>query len=349
MFSSPRRARRVVSVAAVAAATVVTSFSSGALLAGTAYAHPAPGAEDLAELGHLSEEAGALGEEIHQARDDLDRARAEQGRTAFRAGIAEGRAAAARGRAAGDQETVDSIANLRYRGGDTDPTRGAVMATSPRNLVDRMGVLQVLSGATTTALDSSRVALDDADRLGGEARTAADQARVAADDAQRRSDDLDTRQRDMDARMAEVRARVDALSEQQRQQWQGGPLTPQGYRPPAADGINGAALAAGLSKLGSPYSWGATGPNEFDCSGLMVWSYAQAGKALPRSSQAQGAAGQPVARADIQPGDIVTYFSGATHVGMYAGDGMVLHAPDYGIPVKLEKVDAMPINAIRRY
>ena len=81
----------------------------------------------------------------------------------------------------------------------------------------------------------------------------------------------------------------------------------------------------------------------------MVWSYAREGKTLPRSSQAQAVSGAPVAMRDARPGDLVIYYPEATHVGMYAGDGLVLHAPTYGVPVRLERVDAMPIHSIRRY
>jgi cell wall-associated NlpC family hydrolase len=309
----------------------------------------APAGEDLAELARLSEEAGALGEELHQARSDLDRAVAERDRREREAGVAVARALAADVDASRDQSLVDRLATMRYRGGDTGATRAAVLADSPRDLVDRLGTLQRLSGTTTSALDASRAASVEAARLRLDAEAASELARVSARDAQNRSDEIDRRTDEMRARIDEVRTRVDALSDTQRRLWAGGPLVPPGYVAPPADGVNSAALNVALTRLGAPYSWGATGPSEFDCSGLMVWSYAREGKTLPRSSQAQAVSGAPVAMADIQPGDLVIYFPEATHVGMYAGDGLVLHAPTYGVPVKLEKVDAMPVSAIRRY
>ena len=305
--------------------------------------------EDLAELSRLSEEAGALGEELHLARAELERSVADRDRLERAAGVAAAAAAAADGTARRDQSLVDHLAAMRYRGGDTGATRAAVLAESPRDLVHRLDALSRLSGATTTALDASRVASVDAARLREEATGAADAARAVAEDTRKRMEELDRRSDEMRARMDEVRRRVDALSDSQRALWIGGPMVPEGYVAPPVDGINSAALRTALTRLGSPYSWGATGPSEFDCSGLMVWSYAREGKTLPRSSQAQAAAGAPVAPADMQPGDLVIYYPGATHVGMYAGDGLVLHAPTYGVPVKLEKVDAMPISGIRRY
>lgn len=305
--------------------------------------------EDLAELSRLSEEAGALGEELHLARAELDRTVAERDRLERASGVAAALAATAEGTARRDQGVVDHLAAMRYRGADTGPTRAAVLAESPEDLVQRLDALRRLSGATTSALDASKAASAEAVRLREEAMGAADAARAAADDARQKTDDLDRRSDEMRSRMDEVRRRVDALSDSQRALWAGGPVVPEGYVAPPVDGINSAALRTALTRLGAPYAWGATGPSEFDCSGLMVWSYAQEGKTLPRSSQAQAVSGAPVAPADMQPGDLIIYYPGATHVGMYAGDGLVLHAPTYGVPVKLEKADAMPISAIRRY
>ena len=69
------------------------------------------------------------------------------------------------------------------------------------------------------------------------------------------------------------------------------------------------AVQAALSRIGSPYSWGGSGPNAFDCSGLVMWSYQQAGISLPHSSQALAQGGQAVSMSEMQPGDLVTYYS----------------------------------------
>lgn len=108
------------------------------------------------------------------------------------------------------------------------------------------------------------------------------------------------------------------------------------------------AIAAAYSELGKPYVWGAVGPDSFDCSGLTQHAWAQAGVILPRTSQEQAEAGPSVALSDIQPGDLVIYFAGQTHVGMYVGDGLVIHAPRPGSVVQFAAVDAMPIDKIVR-
>ncbi len=103
------------------------------------------------------------------------------------------------------------------------------------------------------------------------------------------------------------------------------------------------------SKIGSPYVYGAAGPSAFDCSGFTSWVYAQAGKNIPRTSQAQASGGQQVALADIQPGDIVVYYGGASHVGIYAGNGTMIDALNSGVPVAERPLHYMPIHSIVRF
>lgn len=108
-------------------------------------------------------------------------------------------------------------------------------------------------------------------------------------------------------------------------------------------------LEAAQTKVGAPYVWGATGPDSFDCSGLTSWAYSQAGIDIPRTSQAQSSGGTQVAKGDLQPGDIVSFYGGATHVGIYAGDGQILHASTEGVPVGYAPLDSMPFNNAVRY
>ncbi|MFJ1793297.1 C40 family peptidase [Kitasatospora griseola] len=119
---------------------------------------------------------------------------------------------------------------------------------------------------------------------------------------------------------------------------------------PQATGAAKVAVKAALDKQGSDYIWAASGPNTFDCSGLMVWAYAQAGVSLPRTSQEQATVGTNVGTdwRNAQPGDLVIYKSDRSHVGMYIGNGQVVHAPKAGDVVKVMKVDAISINVIRR-
>ncbi|WP_314038622.1 C40 family peptidase [Dietzia sp. CH92] len=108
-------------------------------------------------------------------------------------------------------------------------------------------------------------------------------------------------------------------------------------------------LDAATTRVGSPYAWGATGPSSFDCSGLTSWAYKEAGISIPRTSQAQIGGGTQVAKSDLQPGDIVAFYSGASHVGIYAGNGQVVHAPYSGTTVSYAPLDSMPFYGATRY
>lgn len=108
------------------------------------------------------------------------------------------------------------------------------------------------------------------------------------------------------------------------------------------------AVKAAESKIGSPYSYGAAGPNAFDCSGLVYWSYKQAGKTIPRDSYGQLGGGRPVSLAEAKPGDVMI-FNGGGHAGIYVGNGMFVHSSTYGVPVKRDAVKEWQLTGIRRY
>ena len=117
----------------------------------------------------------------------------------------------------------------------------------------------------------------------------------------------------------------------------------------AASSTGQKVVDAVYSKIGAPYAWGATGPSSFDCSGLTSWAYAQAGKQIPRTSQAQASGGTPVAISDLQPGDIVAYYGGASHVGIYVGNGKIVDALNSGTPVSERPLNYMPIHSAVRF
>lgn len=106
---------------------------------------------------------------------------------------------------------------------------------------------------------------------------------------------------------------------------------------------------AARGKIGAPYVWGAAGPDAFDCSGLTSWAYSQVGKSIPRTSYAQAAEGQQVSRDQLQPGDIVAFYSGASHVGIYTGHGTVIHAMNESSPLSETSIDYMPFHSAVRF
>ena len=112
----------------------------------------------------------------------------------------------------------------------------------------------------------------------------------------------------------------------------------------------GVVVQAALTQIGTPYAWGGAAPGGFDCSGLVMWAFQQAGIALPHSSQALAQGGQPVSLSDLQPGDVLTFYSDASHAGIYIGDGMMVHSSTFGQPVRVVPMESSgPIYDARRY
>jgi cell wall-associated NlpC family hydrolase len=117
---------------------------------------------------------------------------------------------------------------------------------------------------------------------------------------------------------------------------------------PTGSGVSSRALGLARGKLGDPYVWGAAGPSAFDCSGLIVWAYKQLGISLPHSSATLSTMGTPVSKAALQPGDLVFFYSPVSHVGIYAGNGMVLNATQSGEPVRYSNLAYLPFHNARR-
>ena len=115
--------------------------------------------------------------------------------------------------------------------------------------------------------------------------------------------------------------------------------------PPASVPASGRASAAvryALAQVGDAYVYGAAGPSAFDCSGLTMMAWAQAGVGLPHSSSAQMGSGTPVSQSQLQPGDLVFYYSPVSHVGMYIGNGQIVNAENPSVGVKITGVNSMP-------
>ena len=117
--------------------------------------------------------------------------------------------------------------------------------------------------------------------------------------------------------------------------------------PPPASGVGASAAGIAMGQLGVPYVWGGASPGGFDCSGLIMWAFAQVGVSLPHNAAAQYGVGAPVDRASLQPGDLV-FFNGLGHVGIYIGGGQYVHAPHTGDVVKVSSMDRSDYVGARR-
>lgn len=102
------------------------------------------------------------------------------------------------------------------------------------------------------------------------------------------------------------------------------------------------AVNTALAQVGKPYAWGGGGPNSFDCSGLIQYAYAAAGINLPHSSRMQSQIGLPIGLWDMQPGDLLFFYSPVGHVGMYVGNGMMVQSSTYGQPVSVVWAGSVP-------
>jgi peptidoglycan DL-endopeptidase CwlO len=112
--------------------------------------------------------------------------------------------------------------------------------------------------------------------------------------------------------------------------------------PAPASGRAAAAVRYAMSKVGDAYVYGAAGPSAFDCSGLTMMAWAQAGVGLPHSASAQMGSGTPVSQSQLRPGDLVFYYSPVSHVGMYIGNGQIVNAENPSVGVKITGVNSMP-------
>lgn len=108
------------------------------------------------------------------------------------------------------------------------------------------------------------------------------------------------------------------------------------------------ALAFAKKQLGDRYRYGGTGPNAWDCSGLTRGAWKAAGKKIPRTSQGQARSGKKVSKKNLKKGDLVFFYSGKSHVGIYAGKGKVIHASRPGKPVAYIQMKYMPYAGARR-
>jgi peptidoglycan DL-endopeptidase CwlO len=116
----------------------------------------------------------------------------------------------------------------------------------------------------------------------------------------------------------------------------------------SGSGRGAKALAFARRQLGKPYRYAASGPDAYDCSGLTGAAWRSVGVSLPRTSQAQYRVGRSVARSDLQPGDLVFFYRNISHVGLYAGNNTILHAPRPGKSVEYTKMSYMPYVGARR-
>ncbi|AZM62736.1 MULTISPECIES: NlpC/P60 family protein [unclassified Streptomyces] len=243
------------------------------------------------------------------------------------------------------RESLGTLAGVQYRSGGLEPAVALLLSDDPEDYLERASVLDRITVHQTGELRRLRAALRSLAQDRAEAA-----GKLEALDRSRKA--VAAHKRTVERKLAEARRLLNSLPAAERAAWNraGRSDRPDLLGPAGtpASGRAAAAVAAARSALGRPYVWGANGPGGFDCSGLTQWSYAQAGVALPRTSQAQRYAGRRIPLSEARPGDLVVYRSDASHVGMYMGNGQVIHAPYPGAPVRYDPVGMMPVSSVTR-
>ncbi|CAM5703808.1 C40 family peptidase [Streptomyces griseomycini] len=243
------------------------------------------------------------------------------------------------------RESLGSLAGAQYRSGGLDPSLVLLLSDDPEEYLEKASVLDRITVRQAGELRRLRGALRSL------AQDRAEAARtLGALERSRRA--VAAHKKTVEDKLAEARRLLDSLPAGERAAYdraaRSGRADLTGPAAAPASARAAAAVAAARSALGRPYAWGANGPGSFDCSGLTQWAYAQAGVSLPRTSQAQRYAGRRVPLSEARPGDLVLYRSDASHVGMYVGDGRVIHAPYPGAPVRHDPVGMMPVSSVTR-
>jgi peptidoglycan DL-endopeptidase CwlO len=299
-------------------------------------------------LAELNRQAEVLTERWHYARDQLNARRADLERA--RADVIAAAASGERARVVEGQYRgqVDRLTNASFQGARLNRLSALLVSDSPEELLDQMSALDMLAVDNKQALDRLTGAVVQAQQAEQSANDAAARAGQAEHDAALLEGDLTRSRAEMDRQIQVVKQRLAALSRQERAAYISGgsikfPISLVG------SGAAVQAARAALSKQGSPYIWGGDGPSTFDCSGLVKWSFEQAGVlGLPHSSQEQARMGSSVSRSQLRPGDLIALYSPISHIGIYVGDGFYVNAPQSGDVVKVVQVPWSQVTAMSR-
>ncbi|MGW7688061.1 NlpC/P60 family protein [Streptomyces asiaticus] len=332
----PKQRSLTSGTARAAALLALTGAASATLLDGTGHAeNRLTPAQVKAKVDEYQREAEEATEQYNGAREKADKARRTLEALRDQAARRTTRLNTAR-------NALGAFATAQYRSGTIAPALQLALSSSPdqylqrASLVERAGSRQAALIATIGRQERKlrQVRGEAADRL-----AAVRASRAAAAHHKRTvQEKLAAADRLLDRLTLEQRQRLLAARDGDKA---AGSLAP-------AAGRAARAVSYAYAALGKPYVWGATGPHGYDCSGLTQAAWRAAGVALPRTTYTQINAGQRVTRGQLAPGDLVFFYSGISHVGLYIGGGRMIHAPHPGAPVRLASVADMPFAGAAR-
>ncbi|AVZ72554.1 hypothetical protein SLUN_10485 [Streptomyces lunaelactis] len=327
----PSRTRVTVLTATAAAAVALTSQA--------AQADPAPSKSEV------KEKVDKLYEEAEKATEKYNGAKEQQTKLDKQIDALQDKVARGQDELNTLRDGLGSVASAQYRSGGIDPAVQLFLSADPDSYLDKASALDQLGAKQTEALTE----------IQAKQRTLAQQRK----EAQSKLGDLADTRKELGEKKKEVQTKLvaaqkllnsltaqerAALSADESRANRASSRADLGNAVPASQRAS-AAFSAAQSKIGSPYVYGASGPNSFDCSGLTSWAYAQAGVSIPRTSQSQANAGTRIySQSALQQGDLVIFYGDQHHVGFYAGNGQVLHAPKPGASVRYESINNMPFQ-----
>ncbi|MGI5339579.1 NlpC/P60 family protein [Streptomyces sp. CA-181903] len=352
----PKHLSLLSGTARTAAGLALAGAATATVPAGTGHAAPQRTPDEVkAQVAHYYRQAEVATERYNGAKERTDRARAVLDGLQDDAARRTERLNAAR-------DALGSYATAQYRAGGIPSSVRLLLSSSPRHFLDRASMAE--RTGTREATEVARVREEV--RQVRQVRTTAE-AKLRELEAERNA--LARHRRTIEAKLAAARDLLRTLPSAARpaDDDQGAaeaghaagrsapaaaPAAPHPAAAPAgpapATGRAAQAVAFAYGALGKPYVWGATGPFGYDCSGLTQAAWRAAGVSLPRTTYTQINSGHRVTRSRLTPGDLVFFYSGVSHVGLYIGDGKMIHAPHPGAPVSIASVDSMPFaGAVR--
>ncbi len=322
--------RKLSGAASLAAATAALALVVPGGISVAQTVAPKPNLTTLiAQAKQLEFQINALSEQYDGLRLQLTRAKAN-------ATIAQQAANRGAAKLAVGQQAVAQLAAANYMNSGLDPTFQALTTGDPRQFLSQASTIAELNQSSGMMVSTLSNQVNQALR---DKQTADQQiAAVNALEAQ------------MDAKKKIIDAKIDKVNSAAMKQAMA-VFEQTGHYPavsiPTANTVGAQALQAALTRAGDPYVWGAAGPSQFDCSGLVVWAYAQEGIALPHYTGSLWESGVHVARSDLEPGDLVFFGADISHVGIYVGDGMMIDASNFGVPVHVEPIFSGYVGAVR--
>ncbi|OKI05175.1 hypothetical protein A6A06_11090 [Streptomyces sp. CB02923] len=330
----PSRTRVTVLTATAAAAVALSSQA--------AHADPQPKKEDVkSEVDKLYEQAEQATEKYNGAKENQEKLQKE-------VDSLQDKVARGQGELNQLRKGLGAVASGQYRSGSIDPSVQLFLSGDPDTYLDKAATLDQLSGKQAeqlkTIADKQRQLAQERSAAASKIKDLSDTRKALGDKKDEIKGKLAKAQELLNTLTAKEKAALQQEEDKKNRSNRSNERPDLGNDVPASQ-RGAAALSAAASKIGSPYVWGATGPSSFDCSGLTSWAYQQAGQSLPRTSQAQASAGTRIgSQSALKPGDLVLFYGDLHHIGLYAGNGQVLHAPKPGASVRYESINNMPFQ-----